>query len=164
MLSLFFLRKIKFDLGQSLGQGHFYAFLHIFRPKKRFLHIFTHFHNESNIFTLFQTSRRPKCHSDIPRTPSPMSSHQLHCHDYRDNVYIFMYTLYLYALCVSRPDTPNTVPFSVYAPLTRLTVRLVSLIRIRITYTFNVDAPLASPFNPFNSLYIYIILIHITYT
>ena len=99
-----------------------------------------------------------------------MSSHWLHCQDYRDNVYIFMYTLYLYALCVSRPDTPNTVPFSVYAPLACLTVHLVSLIRIRITYTFNVVALLASPFNPpilirlTYTYYVYIILIHITYT
>ena len=156
MLSLFFYIKIKFDLGQSLAQEHFYTFSHIF----------THFHNERNIFKPknnfsqrkqhFHIQRRPKPYSDIPRTPSPMLSHQLHCHDYRDNVYIFMYTLYLYALCVSRPDTPNTVPFSVYAPLARLTVRLVSLIRIRVTYTFNADAPLACPFNPFNSLYLYV--------
>lgn len=99
-----------------------------------------------------------------------MLSHRLHCHDYRDNVYIFMYTFYLYALCVSRPDTPNTVPFSVYAPLARLTVRLVSLIRIRITYTFNVAGPLACPFNPpilirlTYTYYLYVILIRITYT
>ena len=123
-----------------------------------------------------------------------MLSHQLHCHDYQDNMYIFTYTFYLYVLCtVRRPkrirftctscvsikhpkhpkrirftytfcvqlDVLNAVPFSVYAPLACLTVRLVSLIRIRITYTFNVVAPLASPFNP---LYVYILLIRITYT
>ena len=105
------------------------------------------------LFTHFHIQRRPKCYSDIPRTPSPMLSHWLHCQDYRDNVYIFMYTLYLYALCVTRPDTPNTIPFSVYAPLACLTVHLVSLIRIHITYTFNVVAPLACPFNP---LYLYV--------
>ena len=81
-----------------------------------------------------------------------------------------MYTLYLYAPCVSRPDTPNAVPFSVYAPLACLTVHLVSLIRIRITYTFNVAASLARPFNPpilirlTYTYYVYVILIRITYT
>lgn len=153
MLSLFFKRKLKFDLSQSLAQEHFYTFsqrkvtfqtfLHIFKPKNNFSQRKQHFHIQ----------RRPKCYSDIPRTPSPMSSHWLHCQEYRDNVYIFMYTLYLYALCVSRPDTPNTVPFSVYAPLARFTYTFNSPIRIRITYTFNVDAPLACPFNP---LYLYV--------
>ena len=147
--------------------------------------IFTHFHNEKNIFKPknnfsqrkqhFHIQRRPKCYSDILRTPSPMLSHQLHCHDYRDNVYIFMYTFYLYVLCtikhpkhpkrirftytfcaqldvlnvlrIGQPDTPNAVP------LTPLIIRLVSLIRIRITYTFNVVAPLAYSFNP---LYLYV--------
>ena len=122
---------------------HFRNFLGIFKPKNNFSQRKQHFHIQ----------RRPKCYSNTSRTPSPMSSHQLHCQDYRDNVYIFMYTLYLYALCVSRPDTPNTIPFSVYAPFGPFNCTFDPTIRIRITYTFNVVAPLASPFNP---LYLYV--------
>ena len=94
-----------------------------------------------------------------------MLSHQLHCQDYRDNVYIFMYTLYLYALCVSRPDTPNTIPFSVYAPLARLTVRLTPLyvyvLLIRLMLLPLWPAPLTPYTYTFN---LYILRIRNTYT
>ena len=117
MLSLF-LKKNKIWFESKFGartfsqrKGHFQTEQNISTTKTTFL----------CLFTLFYISQWHKCHSDIPRTPSPMLSHWLHCQDYRDNVYIFMYTFYLYVLCVSRPDTPNTVPFSVYAPLTRFT-------------------------------------------
>ena len=137
----------------------------IFRPKDNFSQRKQHFHIQ----------RRPKCYSPTLRTPSPMLSHQLHCHDYQDNMYIFTYTFYLYVLCtIKHPkrirftytfcvqlDVLNAVCFSVHAPLARFTYTFNFPIRIRITYTFNVVAPLASPFNP---LYVYILLIRITYT
>ena len=137
----------------------------IFKPKETFLHIFKPKNNFSQRKQHFHIQRRPKCYSDIPRTPSPMSSHWLHCQDYRDNVYIFMYTLYLYALCVSRPDTPNTIPFSVYAPLARLTVRLTPLyvyvLLIRLMLLPLWPAPLTPYTYTFN---LYILRIHNTYT
>ena len=149
MLSLFF-KKNKIWFGSKFGAGTlsqrkitFYTFL----DRKQHFHI----------------QRQPKCHSNTSRTPSPMSSHWLHCQDYRDNVYIFTYTFYLYVpctikhpkhpkrirftctSCVSVSQTPPTLSLSVYAPLTPIRIRLTPLIRIHITYTFNIIAPFNQP-------------------
>ena len=148
---------LKFGAGTFLGIfTHFQTERNIFKPKNNFSQRKQHFHIQ----------RRPKCYSNTSRTPSPMSSHWLHCQDYRDNVYIFMYTLYLYALCVSRPDTPNTIPFSVYAPLwPDLLIRLIPLYVYVLLIRLMLRAPLASPFNPYTYTFnLYVLLIRYTYT
>ena len=164
MLS-FFLYYLKFDLGQSLAQGHFHNERNIFTHFYTFSNRTKHFQTESNIFTLFHIQRRPKCYSDILRTPSPMLSHQLHCQDYRDNVYIFMYTLYLYALCISRPDTPNAVPFQCTPLWPDLLIRLIPLyvyvLSIRLMLLPLQPAPLTPYTYTFN---LYILRIRNTYT
>lgn len=134
-----------------------------------------HFHNERNIFKPknnfsqrkqhFRIQRRPKCYSDIPRTPSPMSSHQLHCQDYRDNVYIFMYTLYLYALCVSRPDTPNAVPFQCTPLWPDLLIRLIPLYVYVLPIHLMLMPLWPAPLTPYTYTFnLYVLLICYTYT
>ena len=94
-----------------------------------------------------------------------MSSHWLHCQDYRDNVYIFMYTFYLYVLRVSRPDTPNAVCFLVYAPLARLTVRLIPLYVYVLLICLTLLPLWPAPLTPYTyTYYLYVLLIRYTYT
>ena len=151
-------------MGQSLAQGHFQTEKSIFKPNKTFLHLFT-FHNSTNT-TLTYRARLRLCR----RTGSTVRTTEI--------TYIFLCIRFTCTSCVSikhlkrirftctscvqlnpkRPAYRSTkhskrCPLSVYAPLARLTVRLNSLIRIRITYTFNVAVPLACPFNP---LYLYV--------
>lgn len=151
----------------------------IFKPNKTFLDIFTHFHNERNIFKPKATFLHLFTHADIPRTPSPMSSHQLHCQDYRDNVYIFTYTFYLYVLrtikhpkrirftytfCVQL-DVLNTVPFQCTPLWPDLLIRLIPLyvyvLLIRLTSLPLWSAPLTPYTYTFN---LYILRIRYTYT
>ena len=164
MLSLFFIKKNK-----NLIQ------VEIWRRD-----IFKHFHNESNIFTHFYAKTRPKWPADTSRTPQPLSSHWLHCQDYRDNVHIFTYTFYLYVprtvrhpkrirfTCTSRvyvdQTPPNPIAFQctpLWLPLTLcLTPLYVYVLRIRLTLLPLWPAPLTY----LVPLYVYILLIHITYT
>ena len=130
-----------------------------------FLGIFTPFHNEKGISTfgadpndtLTYRARLRLCR----RTGSTVRTTEityifLHirftCTSYVQLDVLNVYVLLVRPVC-KQARHPKRYSFSVYAPLTHLTVRLVSLIRIRITYTFNVDAPLACPFKP---LYLYV--------
>ena len=121
----------------------------------------------------FHIQRRPKCYSDIPRTPSPMSSHQLHRLDYRDNVYIFTYTFYLYVLRTIRhpkhpkhPKRPKRcLLFSVRPLWPDLLIRLIPLYVYVLLIRLMLRAPLASPFNPYTYTFnLYVLLIRYTYT
>ena len=173
MLSLFFYIKLKFDLGQSLAQGHFHNerdiittknnFLHIFTTKGTFLH-FSTFNADQNT-TLTYRARLRLCR----RTGSTVRTTEI--------TYIFLcirftYTSYvlikhpkhpirirftctscvqlniLNVLHIGQPDTPpKRCPFGPFD------CTFDPTICIRITYTFNVDAPLACPFKP---LYLYV--------
>ena len=108
-----------------------------------------------------------------------MSSHQLHCQDYRDNVYIFTYTFYLYVLrtikhpkrirftytfCVQL-NVLNAVAFQCTPLWPDLLIRLIPLyvyvLLIRLT-----SLPLwSAPLTPYTyTYYLYVLLIRYTYT
>lgn len=95
-----------------------------------------HFHNERNIFTLFPIQRQSKYNSDIPHMLSPMLSHQLHCHDYQDNMYIFTYTFYLYVLCTIKH--PKCIRFTYTSCVSvSQTPQTLSLFSVRPFGSFN---------------------------
>ena len=71
---------------------------------------------------------------------------------------------FTYTFCVQL-DVLNAVCFLVYAPFSPFNCTFDPTIRIRITYTFNVVAPLTSPFNPYTYTFnLYILRIRNTYT
>ena len=154
MLSLF-LRKLKFDLGQSLAQEHFYTFLN----RK------ITFHNESNISTFdadpndtltYRARLRLCC-----RTSSTVMTTEITCTFLRIRFtytscvqldVLNVYVILIRPVCKQARHPKHYSLFSV-RPFGPFNCTFDPTIRIRITYTFNVVAPLACPFNP---LYLYV--------
>ena len=115
-----------------------------------------------------------------------MLSHQLHCHDYQDNMYIFTYTFYLYVLCtikhpkrirftctscvsIKHPKHPKRpkrcLLFSVRPLWPDLLIRLIPLYVYVLLIRLMLRAPLTSPFNPYTYTFnLYVLLIRYTYT